>query len=70
MKFAAIDARMPIELLVLRMTSAVETPEERANLRAAWKQCLEHGPSAPRRKVAKRLPPPPPAPFTAEMAAV
>ena len=32
MKFAAIDARMPIELLVLRMASAVETPEERANL--------------------------------------
>ena len=45
MKFPAIDARMPIELLVIRLAGSVETPEERANLLAAWKKCLEHGPS-------------------------
>ena len=69
MYFADFDASLPIELAVLRLASAVETEAEKQNLIAAWRLCLQHGPSSSRRKI-KKTAPPPPAPFTAESAAV
>ena len=49
MFFPAINAQMPTELLVLRMASAVETEAERQNLIAAWRQCLQNGPTKRRK---------------------
>ena len=69
MYFAPIDSRLPIELLVIRLAGAVETQQEKANLLAAWKQCLSNGPSAPRRKIAKVAPAPAKA-FTKDSAAI
>ena len=70
MFFADFDASLPIELAVIRLASAVETEAEKQNLIAAWRLCLQHGPSSSRRRIKKQPPPPPPAPFTAESAAV
>ena len=70
MKFHENDARLPLELFLIRAAAGTETASERADLLAAWRQCLANGPSCPRRQIKKVLPPPPPAPFTSASAAV
>ena len=69
MFFADFDASLPIELAVIRLASAVETEAEKQNLIAAWRLCLQHGPSSSRRKI-KKTAAAPPAPFAADSAAV
>ena len=70
MYFVDYRADLPIELAVIRLAGAVQTEAERRNLASAWRLCLQHGPSSPRRRTAKQLPSPPSAPFTAEQAGV
>lgn len=71
MYFVDFRADLPIELAVIRLAGAVQTEAERRNLVSAWRLCLLHGPSTLRsRPAARQLPPPPPAPFTAEQAGV
>ena len=45
MYFAPNNTRLPIELYCIRACAVVETATERANLIAAWRQCLINGPS-------------------------
>ena len=70
MYFHQDNAELPLELFVIRAAAGAETPSERADLLAAWRQVLAHGPTAPRRRIKKILPPAPPAPFTSDSAGV
>ena len=56
MYFVDYDSRLPIELLCIRLAGVVQTEAERSNLISAWRLCLQHGPSAPRRPIKKALP--------------
>ena len=61
-----LDYNAPLELLILRLVPLAQTPEHREDLRLAWRQCLQHGPTV-RRSAA---PPAPAVPFNAETASV
>ena len=54
MYFAPNNTRLPIELYCIRACAVVETAAERANLLAAWRQCLINGPSIPSRPIKKQ----------------
>ena len=53
MYFAPNNAALPLELFCIRAAAAVQTPQERADLIAAWKLCLINGPSPLRRRALK-----------------
>ena len=69
MYFHQNNAALPLELYCIRAAAGIETQAELNDLLSAWRLCLQHGPSSSRRKI-KKTAPPPPAPFTAESAAV
>ena len=54
MYFAPNNTRLPIELYCIRACAVVETATERANLIAAWRQCLINGPSIPSKPIKKQ----------------
>ena len=56
MYFAPNNAALPLELFCIRAAAAVQTPQERADLIAAWKLCLINGPSPLRRRSPDRPP--------------
>ena len=56
MYFHQNSAALPLELFCIRAAAGVETATERADLLAAWRLCLQHGPSSSRRRINKVAP--------------
>ena len=53
MYFHQNNAALPLELFCIRAAAGIETQAERADLLAAWRLCLQHGPSSSRRPIKK-----------------
>ncbi len=70
MYFHQNNAALPLELFCIRAAAGIETQAELNDLLSAWRLCLQHGPSAPRRPIKKMVRRATPHQFTKETAGV
>ena len=55
MYFHQNNAALPLELYCIRAAAGIETQAELNDLLSAWRLCLQHGPSAPRRPIKRAM---------------